>query len=206
MNLVDDTSTASIDPNHGIDTSNSLIYRIGKVTDCDQLVTLINNAYRGELSYQGWTNEDALVPVPRTNENALSNMINSDKYIFLVFFGAIDQILKGCIHLLHQQETKTAQLGMFAVRPHLQGRGYGKFILSIAENYAIRNWNVECIELESIVQRPELTAYYTRRGYVDTGQRKPFRIQQTTVKYPMRDDLEICLMRKYVKKDEQKIN
>ncbi|CAF2977358.1 unnamed protein product [Rotaria sp. Silwood2] len=200
MSLNKNTNKVSVDSDHSKEISNSLIYRLATIDDCDSLENLINNAYRGEFSHQGWTNEDKLIPVPRTNANALFDMINNNKYSFLVFFGDVDQILKGCVNLLHKEETKTALIGMLTVRPDLQARGYGKFILSIAENYAINNWNVEYIEINSIVQRPELIAYYTRRGYIDTGRRLPFPIQLSKFDSSMRDDLEICVMRKCVKK------
>lgn len=95
-------------------------------------------------------------------------MIDSNKYEFLLFFGAVDSNLKECINLSFDPETKTAEIGMFAVRSDLQARGYGKFILSVAENYAVDNWNAEYMELNTIVQKPELLGYYIRRGYVDT--------------------------------------
>ncbi|CAF1046830.1 unnamed protein product [Rotaria sordida] len=201
MSSIQKTNIISVDSDNRKESSNSLVYRLARIDDCHSLSNLINNAYRGELSYQGWTNEDALIPIPRTNPNQLFNMINSNKYIFLLFFSEVDQILTGCINLQHKEESKTAEIGMFVVRPDLQGRGYGKKILSVAENYAINNWNVEYIQLYSIIQRPELIAYYTRRGYIDTGQRLPFPIQLSEFDPSMRDDLEICLMRKSVKKD-----
>ncbi|CAF0864103.1 unnamed protein product [Adineta steineri] len=186
----------SIDSNHTVD---SLTYRVATTSDCDLLVPLINNAYRGLLSYQGWTNETELVPVSRTNPNNLLNLINTDGNIILMFFGENDQILKGCISLLHQTESKSARIGLFSVRPDLQARGYGKFILSTAENYALNNWNVEYIELSALIQRPELIAYYSRRGYIDTGKRQPFIITTVPSECTMRDDLELCTMVKYVK-------
>ncbi|UJR16610.1 hypothetical protein I4U23_003510 [Adineta vaga] len=181
------------------DVKDLLTYRIATVEDCDALVTLINNAYRGPLSHQGWTNEDTLIPTPRTNANLLSSIITNDKNILLVFFGTSDQILKGCVLLTHKPECKTARIGLFAVRPDLQANGYGKFILSIAEKYAIDNWNVECLELSTIVQRTELVAYYSRRGFIDTGERQPFvpalSLDQGCT---MRDDLELCTLKKRV--------
>jgi hypothetical protein len=90
------------------------------------------------------------------------------------------------------------------VRPDLQARGYGKFILSTVENYAVNNWNVECIELTAILERPELITYYSRRGYMDTGQRHPFPKLQLDPGCTMRDDLQVCTMRKYVKKNQEK--
>ena len=53
--------------------------------------------------------------------------------------------------------------------PDFQSRGYGKFILSVAENYAVNIWDVEYAELNVMIQRPELMSYYNRRGYIDTG-------------------------------------
>jgi ribosomal protein S18 acetylase RimI-like enzyme len=94
---------------------------------------------------------------------------------------------------------------MFAVRPDLQARGYGKFILSVAENYAISNWNVEYIELGVLIQRPELVSYYNRRGYIDTGRRQLFsELPIDSGIIILRDDLEVCTMRKSVKNDEKK--
>ncbi|CAF1302340.1 unnamed protein product [Rotaria sordida] len=63
---------------------------------------------------------------------------------------------------------------MLTVRPDLQTRGYGKFILSMAENYAVNKWNIDDIDMTVLIQRPELIEYYKRRGYIDTGQREPY--------------------------------
>jgi ribosomal protein S18 acetylase RimI-like enzyme len=204
MSMINITDNKPTDNNSKTHPTDSLIYRVATKSDCDQLATLVNNSYRGELSHQGWTNEDNLIYIPRTNANALLDMIDSGKYVFLLFFGEQDQVLKGCIHLQHKPEDKTAYIGMFAVRPDLQARGYGKFILSIAENYAVSNWNVEFIRLSALIQRPELMEYYSRRGYIETGQRQPFRLQQVTAERTMRDDLEICTMSKCVKNEEKK--
>ncbi|CAF0934168.1 unnamed protein product [Adineta ricciae] len=151
-----------------------LTHRRATADDCDAMVTLINDAYSGQMSHQGWTNEYALNPAPRTNSDLLLNLINNVNNIFLVFFGADDQILKGCVLLSHKSECKTARIGMLSVRPDLQARGFGSSILSTAEKYAINNWNVEYIELTAIVQRPELISYYSRRGFIDTGARQRF--------------------------------
>jgi GNAT superfamily N-acetyltransferase len=170
------SDSASIDSNHATFTFDPLVYRVAREADCDSLVTLINSSYRGELSRQGWTNENELVSGPRTNSEKVLDMITGDKYVCLVFFGESDKILKGCIHLVHKRESKMACLGTFAVRPDFQGRGYGKFILSVAENYAVNNWNVEYIELNVMIQRSELGGFYNRRGYIDNGHHQTFSI------------------------------
>ncbi|CAF3361085.1 unnamed protein product [Rotaria sp. Silwood2] len=187
-------------------TSDSLVYRVATTSDCHSLAALINDSYTGELSRQGWVDRTLLFSAEgrRTNENALFDMINSDTHVFLVFFGEDDQILKGCIDLQHKPEVKTAYIGMFAVRPDLKTRGYGKFILSIAKNYAMNNWNVQYIELSVITQLPELVSYYERRGYIDTGRRQPYPAQAIKPEATLRDDLELCFLKKCLTKNEEK--
>ena len=99
MNASRSTNSSSVDSTGRQDISQSLMYRIATTDDCDQLATLINNAYRGPLSLQGWTNEDALIPSPRINRNALYDMIHHGRCVILMFFGISDQTLTGCIHL-----------------------------------------------------------------------------------------------------------
>jgi ribosomal protein S18 acetylase RimI-like enzyme len=197
--------TTSTNCDHTTPTSDSLSHRVAITSDCESLATLVNNSYRSEVSHQGWTNENDIILGARTNKDSLFDMIDSGKYVFLVFFGEVDQILKGCVYLQHQPETKSALLGMFAVRPDLQARGYGKHILSVTENYAISNWNVDYIEMRVLSQRSELIAYYNRRGYNETGQRRPFRQQHMTLgTILLRDNLELCTLIKCVKSDEKK--
>ena len=181
-----------------------LVYRVATTSDAESLAALINDSYRSEVSKQGWTDENGLIFGPRTNENQLFNMINDGKSVFLIFSGGVDHVLKGCINVRHEAETKTANLGMFAVRPDLQNRGYGKFILSTAENYAISNWKVQKFELCVFIQRTELISYYNRRGYIDTGRRQPLRQHQMELGTILRDDLEMCTMNKFVKTDDNK--
>lgn len=181
--------------------TDTLTCRVATTADCDALAELINNAYRGPMSFQGWTNEDALIPVPRTSPSTLSKMMTTDGYVFLMFTGTDDHLLKGCLSLLHIAESKSARINMFAVRPDLQARGYGKFVLSTAEKYAADQWNVDSMELFAIHQRPELISFYTRRGYVNMGDCQPFPTLPLGPGCTMRDDLTMCTMRKPLKQE-----
>ena len=187
-----------------MNSSDPLTHRTATEADCESLATLINISYRGELANQGWTNENSLVGGLRTNTNVLSTMINSGKYKFLAFFDKTDLTLKGCVYLQHKPETKTAYLGMLSVRPDVQGKGYGKFILSTAEKYAVSDWNVDYIEMRVFVQRSELLAYYFRRGYNVTDLREPFLPNEDA--HLIRDDLEFCTLRKCMKTSEDTIS
>ena len=62
---------------------------------------------------------------------------------------------------------------MLTVAPQLQANGIGKLLLTAAENYAKEN-NFESIIMTVISVRTELIAWYERRGYLNTGQTKPF--------------------------------
>lgn len=191
MSVTNKTSDAT-------DTSGQLIHRVATNDDADALATLINASYRGEQSKQGWTNENEIVSGLRTTQQKMLEMINDDQRIVLAFFGETDDILKGCICLLHEPILKTVTLSAFAVRPDLQARGYGKFILTTGENFALDRWNVEHFELKVMLQRPELVAFYNRRGYTDTGQRETFPLELLKSGGALRYDLERCTMRKSI--------
>lgn len=205
MNEIIITESSSVDSNRSIIiTPDPLIYRLATDADCDTLFTLINNTYRGELSNQGWTNENQIVSKLRIKKEKILQMITDDKHTLLVFFSESDHSLRGCIDLLYQTESNTVYLNTFAVPPDLQRQGYGKFILSIAENYALNNWNVDYIELKVMIQRSELVAYYNRRGYVDTDHYQTFSIEQLKAGGALRNDLRRSTMRKYMKDKKEK--
>jgi len=180
--------------------SKNLVYRTATETDAESIATLVNGSYFGEESNQGWTNQNGMVTGKKTSAESISNMMVNGKGVFLMFFGETDHILKGSIHLIYNQESNSAYLGMFSVRPDLQAQGYGKFILSTAENYAISNWHVDYIKLRVIMQRPELIAYYVRRGYSDTGFREPFPKENLKLTTLLRSDLNVGTMSKCVNK------
>ncbi|CAF3838584.1 unnamed protein product [Rotaria sordida] len=101
-----------------------------------------------------------------------------------------------CIPLQHDTEVKKTHLGMLTVRPDLQTRGYGKFIISVAENFARPHWHAELIEMSVLIQRTELVAYYIRRGYIDTGRRQPFSPDDSRFGIAKKNDLELCILAK----------
>jgi GNAT superfamily N-acetyltransferase len=78
----------------------------------------------------------------------------------------------GTVHL--QREGDEAHLGLFVVQPTLQGRGIGKVFLEAAERFVHLSWGSGRMTMQVISVRDELIAYYERRGYGRTGQRKPF--------------------------------
>ncbi len=144
---------------------------IATTADIPAIKDLLNNAYRGEGSKQGWTTEaDLIAGDIRTDENNLQEVMQQPGSVFLKYKGDKKQIL-GCVNL--QKHSGKISLGMFCVSPKLQGAGIGKELLKAAEEYA---HHVQCmaIYMSVISVRKELIDWYKRHGYMETGERKPF--------------------------------
>ncbi len=138
--------------------------------DTDSLVRLVNSGYRGDESRKGWTTEADLLEGIRTDRSAMQAMIEKENVVILK---AIDQNeeLAGCVYL--EKQDISLYLGMLTVSPTLQGAGIGKQLLIAAEDTAAA-LQCERIIMTVITERTELIDWYKRRGYSDTGMRKPF--------------------------------
>lgn len=156
--------------------------QISFATEADSLALkdLLNIAYRGEASKQGWTTEAELIAGDkRTDDATLKNVMDQTGSVFLKYTNA-EQEITGCVNLqLHDQKI---YLGMFSVLPHLQGAGIGKEILKAAEEYALHK-NCLAIYMSVISLRTELINWYVRHGYADTGKRIPFIEDNVTGKH-----------------------
>ena len=143
---------------------------IANMEECNAILHLLNNAYRGETSKKGWTTEANLIAGNfRTNEQSLLQTLLQEGSVFLIY--KTQDKITGCVNL--QQHGNKIYLGMFAVEPTLQAAGIGKKILLAAEEYAA-SINCNFIYMTVIAARIELIAWYIRHGYYDTGERKPF--------------------------------
>jgi len=132
---------------------------------------LLNSAYRGESSKQGWTTEAHLIGGDtRTVASEVRELIHHPGSVFLKYEGDKNEIV-GCVNL-QRQESKI-YLGMLSVSPRLQGGGIGKKLLRASEEFA-RQAGIGIIYMTVISVRSELINWYKRHGYEDTGKRKPF--------------------------------
>jgi ribosomal protein S18 acetylase RimI-like enzyme len=66
------------------------------------------------------------------------------------------------------------QFCMLAVAPRLQNQGVGKAILAEAERRSAAKWAMSRCVMEVIGCRQELIAFYERRGYRLTGEKRGF--------------------------------
>lgn len=137
--------------------------------DAPALNQLVNAAYRGDSSRQGWTTEADLLDGTRIDEDAMRDLIQKSGTAILTYREA-DNLL-GCVELRLQEEK--LYLGMLSVKPDTQGKGIGKKLMQAAEDYA-RKQNIDTIFMTVISVRKELIDWYVRHGYRLTGERKPF--------------------------------
>jgi len=153
---------------------------LATTADIPAIKDLLNNAYRGEGSKQGWTTEAELIAGDtRTDENILQEVMSLPESVLLKYTNEEQQII-GCVNL--QQHADRIYLGMFSVSPKLQGGGIGKKLLNAAEEYA-QHLHCASIYMTVISVRTELINWYIRHGYADTGERKPFNEDGITGKH-----------------------
>ncbi|MEP7238068.1 MAG: GNAT family N-acetyltransferase [Ferruginibacter sp.] len=143
---------------------------IASKADIAAIKNLLNNAYRGESSKQGWTTEaDLIAGEIRTDENNVQEVMLQPGSVFLIYKD--EQQVMGCVNL--QKHDNKLYLGMFSVSPQLQGGGIGKQLLKAAEEYAM-HLQLSAIYMSVVSVRTELIDWYKRHGYTDTGERKSF--------------------------------
>ncbi|MCE2890274.1 MAG: GNAT family N-acetyltransferase [Hyphomonadaceae bacterium] len=146
-----------------------LTLRLATPTDRDAIVTLMQRAYRGEESRQGWTSEADLIDGERITPEAIDQVLQNPRHRLLIAKNGAGQLI-GCADIEQLSEaTDTCSFGKFAVEPSLQGGGVGKVLLEAAEGEARRSFCATRMVMTVIEGRDELIAFYQRRGYVATG-------------------------------------
>ncbi|MES2095679.1 MAG: GNAT family N-acetyltransferase [Pseudomonadota bacterium] len=145
--------------------------RIATHDDLATLQPLIQRAYRGDSARAGWTHEADLLDGERTSHAELAALIDDPDERLLVAFDGDAMI--GCVRAANLGNG-LAYLGLLCVDPLLQAGGYGKQIIAAAEDIARTDFGAGRIEMTVIEKRAELIAYYERRGYVRTSERRDF--------------------------------
>jgi len=167
--------------------------RIANLQDVAPISRVLNSAYRGEASKQGWTTEAHLIAgETRANENMLTEILLMPGSVMLVMENEQEEII-GKMNLQHHGNK--LNLSMLSISPGLQGKGSGKKLLKAAEDYA-RYQQMKSIHMTVITDRTELIDWYKRHGYVDTGERKPFPEDPMTGKHIR--ELEFMVLEKEI--------
>jgi GNAT superfamily N-acetyltransferase len=170
----------------------ALHFRDAVADDVPAIVALVESAYRGDASRDGWTTEADLLDGQRIDPAGVLEVIGKPDSRMLL--AERDGELLACCQL--EKKDAAGYFGMFAVRPRLQGSGLGKRVLAEAERLAHTQWHCTEMCMTVIDLRTELIAWYARRGYVRTGSYAPFPYGDARFGLPRRDDLRFEWLRK----------
>jgi GNAT superfamily N-acetyltransferase len=160
-------------------------------SDLPALHALIEGAYRSDSAKMGWTHEADLLGGQRTDMEALEAMIADPAQAILILRDGDD--IDACAALA-DHGGGLAYLGMFTVAPARQATGIGRLLLAATEEHAATLFGATRVEMTVISQRTELIAWYERRGYRLSGERRPFPATDPRFGRPKRDDLEFVVL------------
>lgn len=180
-------------------TLSTLSFRPARISDVEEVVALVQAAYRGETSRKGWTHEADLLDGQRTDPGMVQRIIDSPEAMVLLAHSPAGELVGCCELALHpgeDGEERVVYFGMFAVWPDLQGKGIGDLLLTEAEQVARRRWGADRMRMTVISRREPLIAYYRRRRYVPNGRREPFPYGDERYGRPLTDDLEFVVLEK----------
>ena len=149
----------------------TIAIRIAVPADLSSMHALIERAYRGDSARQGWTHEADLFSGERIDREALEAMFADPGHIFLI--AEQGDAAVGSVSLT-AHGNGLVYLGLLCVDPMRQADGLGKAIIAAAETVAREQLDADRIELTVVDSRVELVAYYERRGFARTGERRPF--------------------------------
>lgn len=141
--------------------------------DLPALHPVIERAYRGDSARLGWTHEADLLSGTRTDLPTLHAILADPAQVLLALFEGKAPL--GCVNVA-DRGGGIAYLGMLCIEPTRQGEQLGRQLMTAAEDHARKIFCCRTIEMTVIEQRRELIAYYERRGWRATGERRPFPI------------------------------
>ena len=163
--------------------------------DVPGIVALMNRAYRGSETSADWHTENGYVKGDRTTELLLrAEMAAKPEATLLVWRDQHEGTLKGCVWV-EPMGGHTWYLGSFAVDPQRQNGGLGNALLFSAEQW-VRQRGGTRVRLTVVNVREVLIGWYSRRGYIRTGETKPFPYDDGRFGTPQRDDLSFVVLEK----------
>ncbi|HEY0647394.1 GNAT family N-acetyltransferase [Phenylobacterium sp.] len=149
------------------------------------IIAMTNRAFREPAGQADWKVE-TLVDGRRIEESLLRDDLAEPGAKLLIWRDAAGEHM-GHVRL-DEGPDGAWYLAMLTVRPDRQDGGLGRALLAAAEDYA-RARGGRRMRMTVVHQRPELIAWYERRGYALTGETEPFPYGDDRFGTPTRDDL-----------------
>ncbi len=166
--------------------------RLAHEGDVDNLVALVNTAYRGALA-PSWASEVGLIDGPRTGRDSLLKIVRGGSSFILVATDDDTNEPLACVCLT--PGANEWYLSMLATAPGSQTRGIGKLTMSQAEKYALQR-GASKLTISVINHRERLIEWYAKQGFAATGHTEPFPYDDPSVGTPLRNDLALVTLTK----------
>lgn len=166
---------------------------VATAADAADIVALVESAFRGHASRAGWTTEADLLDGRRTGLDEIEGILADPGQRVLLEREPAGTLVASVVL---KRDGDAAWLGMLSVRPTSQGGGVGRRVVAGAEDWVRDHWQSRCMRMTVIAQRPELIAWYERRGYRRTGERAPFYYGDPRFGLPRREDLYFVVLEK----------
>lgn len=166
-------------------------------SDVPAVVDLINRAFRGHGDDSSWSTEEHYIEGTRTTQEMLREERATRPDAQLLLWRASDNTLLGCVWMQPEPDN-IWYLGSLSVVPRQQNAGLGRKLLAAAEDWATVRGARE-IKMTVVHVRTALLDWYARRGYVLTGETKPFPYGDERFGKPTRNDLYFVVLSKQLK-------
>ena len=128
--------------------------RVATMADAEAIMGVINAAFRRAESF--------IIDRDRLDLEGVQNLLSKGKFLL----AEEDDIVAGCVYV--EMRGDRSYLGLLSVDPNRQKTGLGSKLMCDAEDYCAKSGS-RFMDLRIINLRKENHAFYSRRGYVETG-------------------------------------
>jgi predicted N-acetyltransferase YhbS len=128
--------------------------RLADSHDAEAVTTVINSAFRKAEAF--------FIDRDRIDVESIRTLMDRGKFLVAEQNGAVT----GCVYV--ELRGERAYLGLLAVDPQLQQAGLGSALMKAAEDHSARA-GCRFMDLRIVNLRTENHAFYSHRGYVETG-------------------------------------
>ena len=129
--------------------------RIAEPSDARQIMAVINSAFRIAEEFFCFEDRITLEEVERLFTTGTFLLAESDR------------LLAGCVYV-ELKDGDRSYLGLLSVDPSHQQSGLGSLLMTAAEKHC-RELGSRFMEIYIVNLRTELSPFYHRRGYTETG-------------------------------------